>query len=99
MRWKPLEDRRLPDAVAFVVAVPVLILLTPLIAALWLDQLWQKKFGPKAEWSPWFAWHPVRTDHGFGHSVWLETVERRAWYGKTVYRDIDAALSEEEEHK
>lgn len=91
MRWKPLEDRKLPRPVQFALAVPMLVVLAPLMAAIWLDDQFQKRFGPKAEWTPWFAWRPVRTDHGFGEAVWLETIERRAWYSRTIYRTLDPA--------
>lgn len=91
MRWKPLEGRDMPRPVQFVITVPVLIILSPLMAAVWLDDQFHKHFGPKAEWSPWFAWRPVRTDHGFGEAVWLETIERRAWYSRTIYRTVDTS--------
>lgn len=91
MRWKPLEDRHAPGWLAAVLAVPALIIVSPLIICLWFDQAYQKRFGPTAEWTRWFAWYPVRADRGFGQSVWLETVERRSWYGHTEHRTLDEA--------
>lgn len=93
MRWKPLNQRKMPRAVERILAVPMLIILAPLMAVIWFDAQLQKRFGPKAEWAPWFAWRPVRSDCGFGKTVWLETVQRRAWYGQTHYRTLEEATT------
>ena len=34
------------------------------------------------EWTPWFAWRPVRTMSG--QMVWLEWVERVSYYCKDI---------------
>ncbi|NTF35547.1 hypothetical protein [Agrobacterium rubi] len=89
MRWKPLEGRKIPKWVEYTLLAIFMPLIAPLIAILWLEQQKRKMIGPRAEWSPWFAWHPVRSDRGFGNTVWLEWVERRVWYGNVEHRTLE----------
>ncbi|KAA3527063.1 hypothetical protein GOZ96_04820 [Agrobacterium vitis] len=89
MRWKPLEGREMPKWVEYPILAIFMPLIAPLIAMFWLEKQKRKLIGPRAEWSPWFAWHPVRSDSGFGHAVWLEWVERRVWYGNVEHRTLE----------
>lgn len=91
MRWKPLEGRKMPKWVEYLALVIFIPLIAPLIAILLLEQQKRKLIGPRAEWSTWFAWYPVRSDRGFGNAVWLEWVERRVWYGQVEHRTIEEA--------
>lgn len=93
MRWKPIEDRDIPNWIAAPIAIPFLVVLLPLLLLVWLEQQKRRRFGPTENWSRWFAWYPVRSDCGFGKAVWLEWVERRDWYGTTHHRTIEEALS------
>ena len=91
MRWKPLDDRELPSWIGYPMGAVFLVAFSPLLLILWLEAEKRKLIGPRDEWSTWFAWYPVRSDRGFGQSVWLEWVERRVWYGHVEHRTLEEA--------
>ena len=52
------------------------------------EQERDKRIAAKHDWSPWFAWYPVKVAKvGI---VWLETVERRRSWFRTYYRAISS---------
>lgn len=94
MRWKPLGSRALPRLVEYPLLAIALVVFLPLLLVIWAERKKRKFFGPYADWQYWFAWHPVRSDRGFGSSVWLEWVERRLWYGSVEHRTLEEAARE-----
>jgi hypothetical protein len=91
MRWKPLDGRELPNWIAYPLGAAFLVVFSPVLLGVFLERQKRRLLGPGSEWSRWFAWYPVRSDRGFGKAVWLETVERRVWYGHTEHRTLDEA--------
>jgi len=92
MKWKAPSDR-----VQFMISAPVTIPLTliaipfvlPIVAVCWIESKLQKRFGSKKSWAPWYAWRPVKAEtEEFGDDrwVWLETIDRRRFYDRTLYR-------------
>jgi hypothetical protein len=81
-QWKP--SKRFEDVIKW----PLAVLFSPLIAiilfAVAAAKLQEWLMGPSWYWRPWFAWHFVDVD-GRG-TVWLEWIERRTWYNRTLYR-------------
>lgn len=84
--------RPLPDRVAAWIMWPLMIATAPvwglfvglLAASVWFD----RRFGPVAHFTAWFAWRPITTDYGFGETIWLEQVERARWYDRVIYRRL-----------
>lgn len=91
MRWKPIDGESLLEKC---ILAPLIVLTAPvwllLAALLWLSEVKQRCFGPHADWTVWFAWHPVRTWNVEAdpreRTVWLERVWRREYWGRVEYR-------------
>jgi hypothetical protein len=94
MRWKPLDGRELPKCIAYPIGAAFVVMFSPLLLLMWLEAQKRKLIGPGANWSPWFAWYPVRSDRGFGSTVWLEWVERRVWYSDVEHRTLEEAKAQ-----
>jgi len=99
MQWKPLSSRT-----EFIILAPILIpviavsfvVFLPMVLIWWIDQKLYERFGsaykPSNEWTRWYAWRPVNAEtNKFPETkwVWLETIERRNFYGRILYRFRD----------
>lgn len=65
------------------------IIMSPLIAMLWIADAWNRRFGPgKDAWQRVFAWAPTQLGwEPDGETVWLEMVERiDVGYRQILYR-------------
>ena len=90
MKWTPPSERA-QFIIFSPIIVPVAVLAAPTFivmgAIMWLQDRIARRLRPGSEYSPWFAWRPVRMndwfDPGEGKWVWLERVERR-WAGHYV---------------
>lgn len=78
------------------VLVPAIVICIALLATV---QAKRHLFGPYDEWSPWFAWHPIRLGT-WGDVVWLETVERTSCgvLHATHFRPVNANPPESAEN-
>lgn len=80
------EPDTIPDWLGYSIGVPVLIAVSPVIAACaaGFGLIWLKRWaiGPGKAWARWFAWYPVRIrdEHDWPQELrWLEIVERRSF--------------------
>ena len=83
-----MDTRTPPKILEFIMMVIMAPVLGPLIAGLWLHDQYRRHFPrPSDHWHRWFAWRPVRVwTPDVDASVWLETIERRRFYGSMDYR-------------
>jgi hypothetical protein len=67
------------------------------VSCWWIEdnsrKLKRRWLGPYVDrWQRWFAWRPVVLDNGWGATVWLETVERKAlgssYHWGVVYQSV-----------
>lgn len=82
MQWKnPTVPDWLAASIGYPVAAIGLVVFSPLLLTLWVDDVWSRRQRAKGR-HVWFAWRPVYFD-GFWYEdqpsrwFWLERIERR----------------------
>ena len=97
MRWKSPSDKTIL-LLLFPIIIPlggfIAIVLLPFILLFIVIPEWiRKHFGPGKVWEEYYAWRPIKAEERDSLKekwVWLETIERRNFYGRTLYRFCDA---------